>query len=46
MNKMKIVGFAVVIFGITQIVPYGKNHENPEVLQEVSWDSMQTKNLF
>jgi mono/diheme cytochrome c family protein len=46
MNKMKIFGFAVIIFGIAQIVPYGNNHNNPEVLQEVAWDSRQTEQLF
>ena len=43
MFKVMIV---VVIFLVIQIIPYGKNHTNPEVLSIVKWDSPKTKELF
>ncbi len=36
------VGLAVVI----QIVPYGRDHYNPAVVNEPRWDSPRTKALF
>jgi hypothetical protein len=40
-------GLAVVVgvFGVTQLVPYGRAHENPPVLQEPDWDSPRTREL-
>jgi hypothetical protein len=35
----------VVIFGLIQLVPYGRDHTNPPVLQEPAWDSAQTRAL-
>jgi hypothetical protein len=29
-------------FGLAQLVPYGRNHTNPQVVQEPKWDSPQT----
>lgn len=46
MSIKMLLGGAVLLFGIAQIIPYGKNHDNPEVVQEVNWDSQQTKELF
>jgi mono/diheme cytochrome c family protein len=46
MNIKMILGGAALIVGIAQIIPYGKNHDNPKVVQEVNWDSQQTKELF
>jgi mono/diheme cytochrome c family protein len=46
MNVKMMLGGAVLLIGIAQIIPYGRNHDNPEVLQEVSWDSQQTKEIF
>ena len=34
---------AVII--IVQLVPYGRNHTNPAVIQEPNWDSPQTREL-
>jgi hypothetical protein len=28
-----------------QVIPYGKNHTNPAVIREPSWDSMETRAL-
>jgi len=34
---------AVII--IVQLLPYGRNHTNPAVIQEPNWDSPQTRQL-
>ncbi|HID70153.1 MAG TPA: cytochrome C [Desulfobacterales bacterium] len=46
MKIKMMLGGAILLVGIAQIVPYGKNHDNPPVQQEVAWDSPQTKELF
>ncbi len=46
MNVKMIIGGAVLLVGAIQLVPYGRNHENPAVQKEVSWDSQQTKEIF
>jgi mono/diheme cytochrome c family protein len=38
-----IVG--VVIFGLLQLVPFGRNHTNPPMVQEPQWDSPQTRQM-
>jgi hypothetical protein len=35
----------VVLFGLIQLVPYGKNHQNPAVVTEAVFDSPTTKTL-
>lgn len=35
----------VVLFGLIQLVPYGRNHDNPPVLAEPQWDSPATREL-
>lgn len=39
----KVVGWiilvGVILFGVIQLVPYGRNHLNPQVLAEPSWDA-------
>jgi mono/diheme cytochrome c family protein len=30
---------------IVQLIPYGRDHDNPPVVAEPSWDSMQTRDL-
>ena len=35
----------VVIFGLIQLVPYGRNHTNPAVQAEPKWDSPETRVL-
>ncbi len=46
MNFKMIFGAAILAFAGAQLIPYGKNHDNPPVVQEVQWDSQQTKELF
>jgi heme-binding protein len=33
------------IFGAMQLVPYGRTHSNPRIVQEPSWDSPRTREL-
>jgi len=35
----------VVLFGLIQLVPYGRSHSNPPVLAEPQWDSPTTRTL-
>lgn len=35
----------VVLFGLIQLVPYGRNHTNPVVVSEPNWDSPATRDL-
>ena len=35
----------VALFVLIQLVPYGRNHTNPPVVQEPQWDSPQTREL-
>ena len=35
----------VILFGLVQLVPYGRDHTNPPVTQEVRWDSRRTRDL-
>jgi len=44
-----LIGLVLVCFVgsflAIQIVPYGRNHQNPPVLQEPTWDSAETRAL-
>ena len=35
----------VVVFGLIQLVPYGRAHDNPPVVSEPRWDSPETRAL-
>jgi len=39
------VGFLVGLVGVIQLVPYGRAHTNPPVVQEPAWDSPHTRDL-
>ena len=41
--KFLIGGFICLL--LLQLIPYGKNHENPPVKNEPKWDSDSTRNL-
>ena len=47
---MKTTGYALLIAigaGIViQLIPYGREHENPPVVQEPAWDQTRTRELF
>ena len=36
---------ALGLFVLIQFVPYGRDHQNPDVVAEPSWDSPQTRDL-
>jgi hypothetical protein len=40
-----VLGGLVALFGLIQIVPYGRTHSNPRVLGEPTWDSPRTREL-
>jgi hypothetical protein len=40
-----IIGVLVVGFVVLQLIPYGRNHNNPPVIAEPNWDSPQTREL-
>jgi hypothetical protein len=40
------LGLLVLIFVAGQLVPYGRAHSNPPVIQEPAWDTPQTRVLF
>lgn len=35
-----------ILFVLIQLIPYGRNHENPPVTGEPEWDSSRTRELF
>ena len=39
-----VIGFLVLFLG-SQMVPYGRNHTNPPVRREPTWDSPKTREL-
>ena len=45
--RITLVGFAWIVglFGLMQLVPYGRTHANPPVTQEPAWDSPHTRAL-
>ena len=40
-----VVVAGIVLFGLIQLVPYGKAHTNPPVVTEPKWDSPATRDL-
>ncbi len=49
LNKRTVVRSMLALFALLaliQLVPYGKNHTNPPVLQEPKWDSLKTRQVF
>ncbi len=47
MKKIILIVIALLVGGflLIQLVPYGRNHANPPVVQEPAWDSPQTREL-
>lgn len=37
---------AIAVFGLIQLVPYGRDHDNPAVIAEPVWKGAQTRELF
>jgi hypothetical protein len=46
-RKIVLTGLVIILvgFGLIQLVPYGRDHTNPPVVQEPNWDSPQTREL-
>ena len=46
-HRILIGGIIAIVVGIValQLVPYGRDHTNPPVLQEPNWDSLATRAL-
>jgi mono/diheme cytochrome c family protein len=42
--RWAVIGLAVMVLAI-QLVPYGRDHTNPPVRKEPSWDTPQTREL-
>ncbi|APF17230.1 cytochrome c [Caldithrix abyssi DSM 13497] len=45
MKRNILIILAFIIIGI-QLVPYGRDHDNPPVVREPNWDSPKTRALF
>ena len=47
MSKIKTIAISAVLLGVViQLVPYGRDHTNPQVVQEPQWDTPKTRALF
>ena len=44
--KLKIILFIVIFLIVIQFIPYGRDHTNPPVVAEPTWDSLKTRELF
>lgn len=47
MKRIALIVLGVLVGGflLIQLVPYGRNHDNPPVIQEPNWDSPETRAL-
>ena len=47
MKRIALIAVGVLVGGflLIQLVPYGRNHTNPPVIQEPNWDSPETRAL-
>ena len=45
--KVLGIGLAAVVglFALLQIIPYGRTHSNPPMIEEPAWDSPRTREL-
>lgn len=48
-RALRIIGLSLAwlvgIFAVMQLIPYGRTHKNPRVIQEPAWDSPRTREL-
>ena len=40
-----VILIGLVLFGLIQVIPIGKNHTNPPVVSEPNWNSPQTRQM-
>src|SRR3954469_5582449 len=45
LGSAKALGILAVLFGLIQLIPYGRTHSNPSVNVEPPWDSPRTREL-
>jgi len=43
---LSLIGLLALAFVAIQLVPYGRDHENPPVVAEPDWNSQETRTLF
>ncbi|MEI6848171.1 MAG: heme-binding domain-containing protein [Chlorobiaceae bacterium] len=46
MNFVKFLGGAALALIAIQIIPYGRDHKNPQITGQPKWDSPRTQELF
>lgn len=46
MKTLKFILAIVILFGLIQLIPYGKDHSNPVVTNTPKWNNPQAKVLF
>lgn len=46
-RRILIGGIIAIVVGLValQLIPYGRNHTNPPLIQEPAWDSLETRAL-
>lgn len=44
--KLKIIGGLFILFILAQLIPFGHDHDNPVVVKEPAWDTLQTRETF
>jgi len=42
---VKTIAILVILFGLIQLIPFGKDHQNPPVVAEATFDNATTKTL-
>ena len=46
MKLLKFLAGGAIVLAVIQVVPYGRDHQNPVVSGEPKWDSPRTSELF
>jgi hypothetical protein len=44
-SLFRLILFLVVVLGLIQLIPYGRDHTNPRTVQELQWSSPATRTL-
>ncbi len=42
---LKAIGILLVLFALIQLIPYGRTHTNPPVVNEFKWNNAETRTL-
>jgi hypothetical protein len=42
---LKVFTVLLLLFGVMQLIPYGRDHSNPPVIREPAWDTPRTREL-